>query len=156
MGAILFFIFIFVPIVEIILFIIVGDRIGLLATIGVVVLTAIIGTFLIRHQGIATIKKAQESLKENILPVNEAFDGLCILIAGALLLTPGFFTDAIGFSLFIPSLRIFFKQMLSQVIKNFRQSGKIYDRNEDKFKKANENIIDVEFENITKNNNRKL
>tara|TARA_B100001996_G_scaffold373092_1_gene350218 strand:- start:217 stop:687 length:471 start_codon:yes stop_codon:yes gene_type:complete len=156
MGAILFFIFIIVPIVEIILFIIVGDRIGLLATIGVVVLTAIIGTFLIRHQGIATIKKAQESLKENILPVNEAFDGLCILIAGALLLTPGFFTDAIGFSLFIPSLRIFFKQMLSQVIKNFRQSGKIYDRNEDKFKKANENIIDVEFENITKNNNRKL
>lgn len=156
MGAILFFIFIIVPIVEIILFIIVGDRIGLLATIGVVVLTAIIGTFLIRHQGIATIKKAQESLKENILPVNEAFDGLCILIAGALLLTPGFFTDAIGFSLFIPSLRIFFKQILSQVITNFRQSGKIYDRNEDKFKKANENIIDVEFENITKNNNRKL
>ena len=156
MGTILFFLFIIVPIVEIILFIIVGDRIGLLATIGVVVLTAIIGTFLIRHQGIATIKKAQESLKENILPVNEAFDGLCILIAGALLLTPGFFTDAIGFSLFIPSLRIFFKQILSQVITNFRQSGKIYDRNEDKFKKANENIIDVEFENITKNNNRKL
>ncbi|MEE2699497.1 MAG: FxsA family protein [Pseudomonadota bacterium] len=155
MGAILFFIFIIVPIVEIILFIIVGDRIGLLATIGVVILTAIIGTFLIRHQGIATIKKAQENLKENIFPVNEVFDGLCILIAGALLLTPGFFTDAIGFSLFIPSLRISFKQMLSQVITNFRQSGKIYDRNEDKFKKANENIIDVEFENITKNNNRK-
>ena len=156
MGAILFFIFLIVPIVEIILFIIVGDRIGLLATIGVVILTATIGTFLIRHQGIATIKKAQENLKENIFPVNEVFDGLCILIAGALLLTPGFFTDAIGFSLFIPSLRIFFKQMLSQVITNFRQSGKIYDRNEDKFKKANENIIDVEFENITKNNNRKL
>ena len=156
MGAILFFIFLIVPIVEIILFIIVGDRIGLLATIGVVILTATIGTFLIRHQGIATIKKAQENLKENIFPVNEVFDGLCILIAGALLLTPGFFTDAIGFSLFIPSLRIFFKQMLSQVTTNFRQSGKIYDRNEDKFKKANENIIDVEFENITKNNNRKL
>lgn len=156
MGAILFFIFIVVPIVEIILFIVVGDRIGLLATIGVVILTAIIGTFLIRHQGIATIKKAQENLQDNILPVNEVFDGLCILVAGALLLTPGFFTDAIGFSLFIPSLRLFLKRMLSQVIINFRQSGKIYDRNEDKFKKDNENIIDVEFENITKNNNRKL
>ena len=87
MGTILFITFVVVPILEIALFMEIGDRIGLGATISIIILTAIIGTFLIRHQGIATLKKAQDSLQKNRLPIDEAFDGLCIIFAGVLLLT---------------------------------------------------------------------
>ena len=72
---------------------------------GVVVLTAFIGTGLLRQQGLATLAKVQASLEQNRLPMEEVFDGLCLLVAGALLLTPGFFTDAVGFLLFVPAFR---------------------------------------------------
>jgi UPF0716 protein FxsA len=113
MGAILFAIFVGVPIIEIALFIEVGGRIGLGATVGVVVLTAFAGTALLRHQGLATLRKAQASLEENRFPMDEVFDGLCLVVAGALLLTPGFFTDAFGLSLFVPPVRAILRRRLS-------------------------------------------
>jgi UPF0716 protein FxsA len=146
MSTILFVIFISIPIIEIALFIEVGDRIGLFATIGIVILTAIIGTTLIRHQGLATIRKAQVSLKENMIPLSEAFDGLCIIIAGALLLTPGFFTDILGLSLFIPSLRSIIKRY---IIMFFARSKKF------NFQETDGSVIDGEFENITDNEKKK-
>ncbi len=97
--------FILVPIIEIAIFIEVGGEIGLWNTLAVVVLTAIVGTWMLRAQGMRTLRRAQDSLSRQVFPVSEVFDGLCLLVGGALLLTPGFLTDALGFLLFLPPVR---------------------------------------------------
>lgn len=97
--------FVVVPVVEIAIFVEVGGRIGVMQTIGIVVLTAMIGTALLRHQGLQTLAKVQASLERQEFPLREVFDGLCLLFAGALLLTPGFLTDTLGLTLFIPAVR---------------------------------------------------
>lgn len=105
MALIILILFITVPIIEIGLFVQVGGAIGLWPTLAVVILTAVLGTALLRHQGLDTLRRVQESLAQDRLPVAEMFDGLCLLMAGALLLTPGFMTDAFGFLLFVPPFR---------------------------------------------------
>ena len=105
MAALLLLAFIGVPILEIAVFIEVGGRIGAGPTLAAVVVTAIAGTTLLRHQGLATLGRVRESLDRGRLPVAEVFDGLCLLVAGALLLTPGFVTDAVGLLLFVPAAR---------------------------------------------------
>ena len=105
MAIVLLIAFIVVPVVEIYVFIEVGGRIGALNTVLMVIVTAMIGTWLLRSQGLQTLRRVQESLNRNVFPVSEVFDGLCLLVAGALLLTPGFVTDAIGFLLFVPLFR---------------------------------------------------
>ncbi len=105
MGLILLFAFIATPIIEIALFIEAGERIGLWPTLGIVILTAVAGTWLLRWQGTATWSRATQSLQRNEFPMEEVFAGLCLVLAGALLLTPGFMTDAIGFALFLPPVR---------------------------------------------------
>ncbi len=98
--------FILVPIIEIAIFIEVGGEIGLWNTLAVVVLTAIVGTWMLRAQGMRTLRSAQDSLARQVFPVSEVFDGLCLLVGGALLLTPGFLTDALGFLLFQPVVQV--------------------------------------------------
>jgi UPF0716 protein FxsA len=101
----LFALFLAIPLVEIALFITVGGLIGLWPTLGIVVLTAVIGTFLVRREGaraLADLRGAMERLGD---PSEPLAHGAAILFAGALLLTPGFFTDAIGFLLLIPPVR---------------------------------------------------
>ena len=93
------------PLIEIAVFIEVGGWIGLWPTIAIVILTAMIGTALLRAQGIATLNRARQQMDRGALPARELFDGLCLLFAGALLLTPGFVTDAVGFLLFVPPVR---------------------------------------------------
>ncbi|MBO6518806.1 MAG: FxsA family protein [Rhodospirillales bacterium] len=105
MAFILLIAFITVPIIEIAVFIQVGEQIGLWSTIGIVILTAVIGTAMLRQQGLSVLFRIQENLQANRMPVQELFDGVCLVIAGALLLTPGFVTDSIGFLLFIPPFR---------------------------------------------------
>jgi len=105
-----------VPIIEIGIFIEVGDWIGLWPTISIVVLTAIIGTFLLRQQGLATLFRVQESLAQGAFPMAAVFDGLCLLVAGALLLTPGFFTDALGFLLFVPAFRVILRDTVGRSV----------------------------------------
>lgn len=105
MAILLLAAFIAVPVIEIAAFIEVGGWIGLWPTIGIVIATAFAGTTLLRLQGLAVLRRFQESASRNELPVTEVFDGLCLLIAGALLLTPGFFTDTLGFLLFVPAFR---------------------------------------------------
>ena len=100
-----FLILVVVPIVEIALFIRVGGFIGTWPTLGIVVLTALVGSILMRTQGIATLHKLQHSLGEGSNPATHLAHGALILVAGVLLLTPGFFTDSIGISLLIPPLR---------------------------------------------------
>ena len=105
MAIVLLAAFIAVPVIEIALFIEVGGRIGLWSTVAIVIVTAFAGTTLLRIQGLSVLQRAQESATRNELPVKAVFDGLCLLVAGVLLLTPGFFTDALGFTLFVPMFR---------------------------------------------------
>lgn len=107
MAILLLAMFIAIPIIEIGLFIEIGGWIGLWPTLGIVIVTAFAGTTLLRLQGLAVLQRAQQATVRNELPVQEVFDGLCLLIAGILLLTPGFFTDTVGFLLFVPPFRRF-------------------------------------------------
>ena len=97
--------FIAIPLIEIAVFIHVGDLIGLWWTLAVVIATALGGTAMLRNQGVAVLYRAKKHLEKGIMPIREAFDGLCLLIAGALLLTPGFVTDIFGGLLFLPLTR---------------------------------------------------
>ena len=105
MGLAIFLALIGVPLVEIAVFIEIGGRIGLWSTLGLIVATAIVGTALLRQQGLSTLARARDSLDRGEFPVQELLDGVCLLIAGALLLTPGFVTDAGGALLLAPPVR---------------------------------------------------
>jgi len=105
MGLVFFALFLLVPIIEIIGFMQIGSLIGLWPTLGIVILTAIAGSMLLRHQGMAVLFRTQSMIQEGKIPVDEMIDGICLAIAGALLLTPGFFTDIFGFLLFVPPFR---------------------------------------------------
>jgi UPF0716 protein FxsA len=105
MRFFLFLAFVVVPIVEIGLFLQIGSYIGVPATLGLIILTAIAGTMLVRSQGIDVIRKVQNSANRGEMPVAALAQGLFVLIAGVLLLTPGFATDTLGFALLIPPIR---------------------------------------------------
>lgn len=104
-APILLVAFIGVPLAEIAVFIEVGDHIGLGPTLALIVLTAIVGATMLRYQGFAVLRRAQQQLDKGTVPVREVFEGLCLLVAGALLLTPGFITDALGALLLVPPVR---------------------------------------------------
>lgn len=112
----LFFAFLAVPLIEIGLFIQVGGMIGLWPTLAIVVLTALAGTMLVRSQGalaLAQLKNSFETLRD---PTEPLAHGAMILFSGALLLTPGFFTDAVGFALLVPAVRnIILKEIKKRV-----------------------------------------
>lgn len=97
--------FIAIPLIEIALFIKVGGFIGLWPTLAIVLLTAIAGSILVRMQGRIALAELRRSLNELDDPTRPIAHGALILLAGALLLTPGFFTDAVGLALLIPAVR---------------------------------------------------
>ncbi len=101
----LFALFVAVPLIEIALFIQVGGAIGLWPTLGIVVVTAILGTSLVRQQGILAMTQLRGSFSELRDPTEPLAHGAMILFSGALLLTPGFFTDACGLLLLLPPVR---------------------------------------------------
>ena len=105
MGILLLAAFILVPLIEIAVFIQIGGLIGLWPTLGLIVLTAVLGTWQLRAQGIAILMRAREQMERGVMPTRELFDGVCLLFAGGLLLTPGFVTDALGGLLFVPPFR---------------------------------------------------
>ena len=102
----LFLAFLLVPLIEIALFIQVGGLIGLWPTLAIVILTAILGTFLVRTQGRMALGQVQRAFSDLDDPTEPLAHGAMILFSGALLLTPGFFTDAIGFALLVPGVRV--------------------------------------------------
>jgi UPF0716 protein FxsA len=104
-GRLLFLAFLLIPIAEIYVLIQVGTVIGALLTIALVVFTAVLGSVLIRAQGLATLARVRTAMERGEVPALELMEGMCLLVAGALLLTPGFVTDSIGFSLLVPALR---------------------------------------------------
>lgn len=97
--------FILIPILELYVLIRVGSHIGALNTILLVLLTAGIGVALLRKQGLSTLQKVQAQMQHGELPAVGMLEGMLLFFAGALLLTPGFITDSIGFLLMIPPLR---------------------------------------------------
>jgi UPF0716 protein FxsA len=101
----LFVAFLSVPLIEIALFVQVGGAIGLFPTLAIVILTAILGTYLVRTQGFAALSNLRQSFSQLSDPTEHLAHGAMILFAGALLLTPGFFTDAVGFALMTPPVR---------------------------------------------------
>lgn len=114
----LFGIFVIVPVAEIATFMAVGDIVGLWPTLGIILLTAFLGTGLLRYQGMATLNQAQKSLNDGELPLTSVIHGIFLLVAGLLLLTPGFITDGIGFLLFIPPLRLLIAKSVIEKFKN--------------------------------------
>lgn len=103
--VLLLLIFLVVPAAEISVFIAIGSEIGIFWTLFITIFTAIAGTFLLRNQGFSTIQKIKLEAERGQIPGNELVYGLMILLAGLLLLIPGFITDAIGLLLFIPPIR---------------------------------------------------
>ena len=133
-----FLIFICIPALEIYLLIKVGSQIGALNTVALIFLTAIIGLYIARYQGIQTFKSGMINLYQNKMPIYEMMSGASIALAAFLLIVPGFFTDFIGFLLLIPfTQRILFNLALRKKTKNDIKSqnktidGEIIENNKD-------------------------
>lgn len=99
------FVLLIVPLMEIAAFVLIGGQIGVWATLAMVVVTAIIGSFLLRWQGISLLRRIQGEMAAQRLPAKDLVRGAMLVIAGILLLTPGFVTDTIGFLLFVPPIQ---------------------------------------------------
>jgi UPF0716 protein FxsA len=131
-----FFIFIVLPAIEIFLMIEIGGKVGAFNTMALVLLTAIIGIYLAKLQGIQTLRSGMVNLYQNKIPIYELMSGASIAIAALLLVIPGFFTDAVGFLLLIPfTRRILFNIALKKKTKIHKNNntidGEIIDKKED-------------------------
>lgn len=105
MFRLLFLLFLIIPAIEIALFIQIGGVIGVIPTLLLILITAIVGVTLLRLQGLITLVRVQESMNRGEIPAVELLEGLMLLLSGAFLLTPGFFTDAVGFAVLMPAVR---------------------------------------------------
>ncbi len=112
------------PIIEILLFIKIGENIGAINTILLIIFTAVIGVYFARIQGVKTIRAGFVNLYQNEIPVYEIFSGASIAIAAMFLIIPGFFTDAIGFLLLIPLTRGFLLSLIMKKNKKQRKDEK--------------------------------
>ena len=131
-----FIIFIGIPVLEIFLLIELGSQIGALSTVALIFLTAIIGVYFAKQQGIQTIKSGMLNLYQNKLPIYELMSGASIAIAAFLLIIPGFFTDCIGFFILIPFTRkllfsLILKKKPNQENHNEIIDGEIIDKKKD-------------------------
>jgi len=118
----LFLAFTLIPVIEIYLLIEIGSRIGAILTVIIVVLTGLTGAYLARIQGMLTMMKVRNSMQQEVMPEDELIDALLILVAGIVLITPGFMTDITGIILLIPGTRYrinrFLKQWIEQWIRD--------------------------------------
>ena len=126
MIAKLLLLFILVPLVELFLLFEIGRQIGTLSTLTIVVFTGILGAFLARHQGIGVLYQMRTELAQGRLPASQLADGVIILLAGAVLITPGVLTDALGFLCLIPASRNIIKKMLWSWLERAVHDGRIH------------------------------
>lgn len=119
-------IFIFVPILEIYVLISAGKIIGLWPTIGLILLTGIAGAYLLRTQGADVLSRINIALSRGELPTEELIDGAMIFCGGLTLLTPGFCTDILGFSMLLPLTRPWLKEWMKRYFSRRIESGTIY------------------------------
>ena len=145
MFLILLIIFIVIPVIEISLFIEIGSFIGSFNTILLIFTTALIGVYFVRQQGISTYSKLYNQLQNQEAPIQTMFEGLVILISGILLITPGFFTDTLGFLGLIPLTRvIFIKIVANSVLSRYGMKNQ----------NQNDGSIEGEFEEINDDEDR--
>jgi UPF0716 protein FxsA len=115
--ALLVLLFIVVPVLELYVIIQVGGAIGVIPTLAILIGDALLGSFLLRHQGRAAWVRFNRALAESRVPTREVFDGVLVIFGGALLLTPGFLTDIVGLVLLIPPTRALVRSGLGRVMK---------------------------------------
>lgn len=143
----LLFLFIFIPVAELYLLIMVGARIGFLPTIGLIVFTGILGASLARQQGLSTLAKIQSELKNGRPPTDKLIEGAMIVVGGIVLITPGILTDLFGFALMVPK----FRKGIAASLKNsfggnfstIRPGTGSKPRDKDSFKNSRDDVIDV-------------
>ena len=133
---------IFIPIIEIYLFIKIGSQIGAFKTIFLIFFTAVVGVYYAKHEGLNTIKSGLTNMVRNRIPAYELISGAAIAFAAILLIVPGFATDALGFLLIFPITRKF---LLSRISKNYKNDMNI-----------KKNFIEGEFEDIEDDHDRKI
>lgn len=121
----LLLLFILVPLAELALLIEIGNRMGLPATLALIVSTGALGAWLARHQGLGVLAKIRSEMNEGRLPAGQLVEGALILVAGAVLMTPGVLTDALGFFCLIPPGRRLLKNYLSRRFEGAVQSGTV-------------------------------
>jgi UPF0716 protein FxsA len=131
------------PIAEIAAFILVGGQIGVLATIGLIFASSVAGALLLRFQGLGSMRRLQAAMQRGEVPTGEVADGVMILLAGLLLITPGFITGAIGLLLFLPPLRRFFWKLAGfrlAVVATRSRPG-VVDLDPDEFRREPKGVI---------------
>jgi len=122
----LFLLFTLIPVIELSLLIEIGSYIGILNTVIIVILTAIIGAYMVRMEGMGVMYRIQKNMQEGRFPGEELISGAMILVAGALLLTPGFFTDVIGFLMVIPVSRNYIGNLIRKYIEKNMSNNDIH------------------------------
>lgn len=174
---VLFLLFAILPIIEIALLIHVGDIIGGWNTVALVILSAFIGAYFVKREGINTLQTAQAKMQRNELPGKELVDGLMLVVAGVLLVTPGFITDIFGFLFALPGTRHLLAAQVSKHMKMrvvttgsagsfhqqqspFEQGRNPFDQNSNPFEQGtrppqDEDIIEGEYSDKTQNDTDK-
>jgi UPF0716 protein FxsA len=125
MGRLLL-LFVLVPVMEMLLLIEIGRHIGTLPTLGLIVLTGVVGASLARWQGLAVLRQVQAETSAGQIPAGPLIDGMLILIAGAVLMTPGILTDIFGFLCLIPGVRSLFKRELRRRFEGAVARGNVH------------------------------
>jgi UPF0716 protein FxsA len=147
-GLVLLAGLVFLPLAEIAVFIKVGGWLGLGPTLALIVLTALAGAWLLRRQGLAVLARMQRQMQRGALPVAEVLEGCCLVIAGALLLTPGFVTDAAGALLLLPPVRTMLYRRLRRHLELRGMPGTARADQSGRGPHARAPIIDAEFEEV--------
>ena len=124
MLLVLFLVFVVTPIVELAVIVQVAGSTGVMNTIGLLVLVSLVGAWLVRREGLGILRRAQAELAEGRMPGRELVDGLLVLLAGALMLTPGFVTDAVGLALLLPPVRAVLRMVATRRLSRSVDTGR--------------------------------
>lgn len=125
MLARLVILFLVTPAVELALLLKVGQLIGFWETVGIIVLTGVAGSYLAKREGLSAWQRLNQSLSKGGLPGKELLDGVIILVAGALLITPGVLTDVVGFMGLLPPTRALIRKLIMKRVKNKMEDGSL-------------------------------
>ena len=144
-----FIIFVVIPFLEILIFMAVGEQVGLLRTLLLALITAVLGGAIVRYQGLNTLKDIQLALQRGRMPLGELFDGICLIVAGATLITPGFLTDFIGFVLLIPFVRNGLRHVIRQHTHwGFDETDSMYRHPDSSASSSPDDVIEGNYERV--------
>jgi UPF0716 protein FxsA len=155
MVRLIIYALILIPVIEIAVFILLGDFFTFWQIISITLATAFLGITIIKKKGLQTLYEAQDQLKTNILPIEEIYNGMFLVVSAAFLLTPGFITDLFGFLLFVPSFRNIFKAIVTKSLIANVNLGAYMKNNNSESTTAHYTTIDGEFEEVNTPNPHK-